>query len=350
MAMRNPIVHLVMNQIQTVGDCHLGRVFKTNVSLDRRGEYEKTQMVAFRELLFTPRPEEVPPTRFIRTQVGDLFDKAVVSNQVLLETLKVLQEYEKKCAEPLYIISGNHDDSKSTTEPTSWDILAEFFCKSSMVQFVKEWQVHKFPDGRDVLFVGWNIHQSVAQAFLEAEEAGYKPDMVICHLDRISYGNEDNVIPYDFLRAKEIISVVSGHEHKPYQFWEGEMQVIGTGSLLPYSHAEDPDGDYYVTFRSFQDIKDLNYHQIAELNDKHVRVYIEPEHMDDFLALEMNCLSLQVNKAETLNVDEAVTEVVTESYNAKEIWERSLTETTLPKDEGQLLWSEIEMKGIENDS
>ena len=128
MAMRNPIVHLVMNQIQTVGDCHLGRVFKTNVSLDRRGEYEKTQMVAFRELLFTPRPEEVPPTRFIRTQVGDLFDKAVVSNQVLLETLKVLQEYEKKCAEPLYIISGNHDDSKSTTEPASWDILAEFFC------------------------------------------------------------------------------------------------------------------------------------------------------------------------------------------------------------------------------
>lgn len=70
MAMRNPIVHLVMNQIQTVGDCHLGRVFKTNVSLDRRGEYEKTQMAAFRELLFTPRPEEIPPARFIRTQVG----------------------------------------------------------------------------------------------------------------------------------------------------------------------------------------------------------------------------------------------------------------------------------------
>ena len=127
------------------------------------------------------------------------------------------------------------------------------------------------------------------------------------------------------------------------------MQVIGTGSLLPYSHAEDPDGDYYVTFRSFQDIKDLNHHQIAELNDKHVRVYIEPEHMDDFLALEMNCLSLQVNKAETLNVDEAVTEVVTESYNAKEIWERSVAETGLDAESAALLWAEIEMKGIENE-
>ena len=350
MAVRNPIVHLMMNQIQTIGDAHLGRVFKTNVALDRRGEYEEHQFEQFEKLLTSSRPEGLEKAQFIKCQVGDLFDKAVVSNQTVLRTLELLQFYEATSEEPIYIISGNHDDSKSVTEPTSWDMLAKFFEGSDKVFFIKKWAVHTFPDNSQVLFVGWNIHQNVAQAFIEAEEAGFKPTMVVCHLDRISYGNDDNVIPYQFLKAKGVITVVTGHEHKPFHFWEGEMSVIGTGSLLPYSHAEDPDSDYYITIKGFEDVRGYFGSKGEDFfRNKHVRVYIEEEKMEEFLALDLDCLSLQVNKAEAINMEDAVTEVVVESYDAKTIWNRSVAETGLDAEPAALLWAEIEMKGIENE-
>lgn len=350
MAVRNPIVHLMMNQIQTIGDAHLGRVFKTNVALDRRGEYEERQFGAFDNLLNSSRPEGLEKTNFIKCQVGDLFDKAVVSNQTVLLTLELLQHYEATSEEPIYIISGNHDDSKSVTEPTSWDMLAKFFDGSDKVFFIKKWAVHTFPDNSQVLFVGWNIHQNVAQAFIEAEKAGFKPNLVVCHLDRISYGNDDNVIPYQFLRSKDVVSVVTGHEHKPFHFWEGEMSVIGTGSLLPYSHAEDPDSDYYITIKGFENLQSFLEENNADfLKHKHVRVYIEEENMDEFLALDLNCLSLQVNKAEAISMEDAVTEVVVESYDAKTIWNQSVAETGLDAEPAALLWAEIEMKGIEGE-
>lgn len=350
MAVRNPIVHLIMNQIQTIGDTHLGRIFKTNVALDRRGEYEEHQFGVFEKLLTSSRPEGLERAQFIKCQVGDLFDKAVVSNQTILRTLELLQTYEKNAEEPIYIISGNHDDSKSVTEPTSWDMLAKFFEGSDKVFFIKKWVVHTFPDNSQVLLVGWNIHQNVAQAFIEAEESGFKPTMVVCHLDRISYGNDDNVIPYQFLRDKGVITVVTGHEHKPFQFWEGDLNVVGTGSLLPYSHAEDPDSDYYITIKGFEDVRDYFGSKGEEFfRNKHVRVYIEEEKMEEFLALDLDCLSLQVNKAEVINMEEAVTEVVVESYDAKTIWNRSVAETGLDAEPAALLWAEIEMKGIENE-
>ena len=350
MAMRNPIVHLMMNQIQTIGDAHLGRVFKTNVALDRRGEYEEHQFEQFEKLLTSSRPEGLERAQFIKCQVGDLFDKAVVSNQTVLRTLKLLESYEENADEPIYILSGNHDDSKSITEPTSWDILAKFFEGSSKVIFIKTWAVHTFPDNSQVLLVGWNIHQNVAQAFIDAETAGFKPNLVVCHLDRISYGNDDNVIPYKFLKDKDVVSVVTGHEHKPFHFWEGEMSVIGTGSLLPYSHAEDPDSDYYITIKGFEDVRDYFGSKGEEFfRNKHIRVYIEEENMDEFLALDLDCLSLQVNKAEVINMEEAVTEVVVESYDAKTIWNRSVAETGLDAEPAALLWAEIEMKGIEGE-
>ena len=73
------------------------------------------------------------------------------------------------------------------------------------------------------------------------------------------------------------------------------------------------------------------------------------EEMDEFLALDLNCLSLQVNKAEAINMEEAVTEVVVESYDARTIWNRSVAETGLDAEPAALLWAEIEMKGIENE-
>ena len=338
---RNPTIYLGNGAaLKTIGDAHLGRVFKTNVPLDRRGEYEALQLRTLKEHLHIDIPVDDTGTLtyLVRCQVGDWFDKSVVANRDVLNSYSLLKDYERDHIEPLYIISGNHDDSKSITEPTSWDVLAQFFMGSERVIFVKKWKVHQLDDGTQILFVGWNIHDSVASAYLEAVEAGFNQiRMVVCHLDRISYGDDTNVIPYDFLVNKGIEYVVSGHEHKPYRFRENDMQVIGTGSLLPYSHAEDPEAEHYITFRS---LEELEAYGVENLGQKHVRVYVE----DPNLLPEFSSLSLQVNKSDT-EAAEGISEVVIQSYNSKAIWEASAASVELPKGEADLLWTEITDKG-----
>lgn len=354
MAIRNPLVTINdQNYIQNIGDAHLGRVFKNNVALDRRGEWEKKQMASFDEELFKTMPIGVENPHYIRVQAGDLFDKPIVSNEVLMDTVKILKDYEDCKEEPLYIISGNHDDSKNESDVTSWDLLAKFFEGSELIHFVKTWKAHVFPDGSTVLLVGWNIHESVATAYLQAYECGVNPAVVVCHLDRISYGNEDNVIPYDFLKQHHVDMVISGHEHKPYFFEEGHMKVIGTGSLLPYSHAEDPEGYFYQTYKGWDAFHEVLCDKGSDyFKYKHVRVYLEDEHMEDFAELNLSCYSLQVHKIERLQKDqelEGETEVIIESYNAKNIWQAAAQEVALPDEQSQLLWAEIEMEGIENE-
>ena len=115
------------------------------------------------------------------------------------------------------------------------------------------------------------------------------------------------------------------------------MQVIGTGSMLPYSHAEDPESNHYITFRS---LEELETYGVENLGQKHVRVYVE----DPNLLPEFDSLSLQVNKYEA-EVGETISEVVIESYNAKAIWDASAQSVELPKDEADKLWLEITDKG-----
>lgn len=333
---RNPLLQFEEGDILNIGDCHLGRKFKNNVFLDRKGEYENKQYSVLKEQL----NRGVRGKHKVTVQLGDWFDKAVVSNFDILESLKILKEYEEDESKPdLVIMSGNHDDSRSNTEPTSWDILSNYFNKSHKVIFVKTWLVHQLPNDEMILFVGWNINQNVVEAFKEANSLGFRNiKMVYCHLDRVSYGDDTNVIPYDFLAAEGVQVVVSGHEHKPYQFHEQGMQIIGTGSLLPYSHAEDTEGEHYITFKS---LDDLNNYGVENLKDKHVRLYVKEEELDQ--VPDLKSISLQVNKTESDNV--TYQEVTIEAYNAKSIWEAVANETGLTEDKTNDVWSEISEHG-----
>ena len=335
---RNPVINFHGTELQFIGDTHLGKTFKNNVLLTRRGEYEALQYQVLTEKL-TFKPDSI--AEFIRCQVGDWFDKSVVSINDVLKSYQLLKDYETDNIEPLFILSGNHDDSKSITEPTSWDLLAKFFEESTTVKFIKRWLVHTLEDGSQILFVGWNIHDSVAISYVQALEAGFnKIRMVVCHLDRVSYGDDSNVIPYDFLIEKGVECVVSGHEHKPYQFHDKGLQVIGTGSMLPYTHAEDPECNHFITFKSLEEMLTFG---LENLKDKHVRIYT-----DDIEGLpEVDCISLQVNRVENNLEIEDIDQVVIESYDAKSIWDASAKRVGLLDDMSKQLWSEIKEKGVE---
>lgn len=360
---RNPLIVTPMgNFLQGIGDTHLGRVFKNDVPLSRRGDYEKTQKQKLTELLNKEVPEGCDKSNFMLFQAGDWFDKPVVDFSTIYNSKVLLEKYaHKNSAEgvniPLAILSGNHDDSKNLSDVTAWDLLAEMLRTSihnyALIKMVKEYYVKQFGNGEQILFIGWNITQSACEALIKAKDEGYNNiTTVVCHLDKISYGNEDNVIPYEFFAAQGIKMVISGHEHKPYHFFEQGMEIIGTGSLLPYSHAEDDGEEIYVTLNSINEY--LAYFEENDVADKHIRLILDEADQERASELtQIHSLSFKIVKKgvdiSVLDMDaiDAVEQVNTEAYDPKAVWRETVIETNLDSDTASLVWSEIEAKGVE---
>lgn len=351
------------NFLQGIGDAHFGRVFKNDVPLERRGEYEARQIEAIEHLLFTKptQIENLTKENFLRIQVGDWFDKPTVSMANILTSKKLLEKYTttelgQGTYIPLYILSGNHDDSKNISDVTAWDLLESIIVSSQcshVVRFVKNHSVKVMGNGEQILLVGWNITKNACQALLEAKQDGFENiTTVVCHLDKISYGNDDNVIPYAFFAEHGVKMVISGHEHKPYYFHDSGMQVIGTGSLLPYSHAEDAGEEIYVTLNSINEFEE--YSKQNDIYHKHIRLILDEDdqkrvdELKDVKSLSLKIVKKGVDLA-VLDMSEidAVNEVSIQAYDAKSVWASTVAETQLNPKIGANVWLEIETKGAD---
>lgn len=359
---RNPFIVTPMgNFLQAIGDTHLGRVFKSDIRLERRGEYESLQRDRLDQLLNTPKNPELDGSNFARFQAGDWFDKPVVSLESILYSKNILEDYAQETFKnpvpvPLVVISGNHDDAKNISDVTAWGLLANMlnnstYNRSKFVRFVKDSYVLQFKNGEQILFIGWNISKNACEVLIEAKDQGFNPTTVVCHLDKISYGNEDNVIPYEFFAHHGIKMVISGHEHKPYYFHDHGMEIIGTGSLLPFSHAEDDGENIYMTFNSLDEFKD--YASENDVEHKHVRLILDSEDRERILELsDVNSLSLKVVKKgvdlSAIEMSEGeIEQVAIEAYDAKSIWKKAVEETELKPEAADLVWTQIELKGAD---
>lgn len=362
---RNPLVVTPKgNFIQTIGDTHLGRVFKTDVPLSRRGEYEERQFEVLEDLLSFVS-EDIPDSKLIRTQVGDWFDKATVSTAAVFRSKRLLEHYaarekdKKTRRTPLFIISGNHDDAKNISDITSWDLLADSLSTSTFngareVLFVNDRCIHTFPNGEEVLFVGWNITKNAVQVFTEARAKGYRNiTTVVCHLDKTSYGNDDNVIPYEFFKEHGVQLVISGHEHKPYYFQDENLEVVGTGSLLPYSHAEDDGENIYLTFTSLEEFQsyvetnDVTYSHVRLILDEADQLKLSETPLADSLSLKVVKKGVDLTSLDAGD-DAQVTQVSIESYDPRRVWANAVVETELDPDVAELTWQEIQAKNTED--
>lgn len=324
MTERNPNIE-IKNQlwVQTIGDPHLGRKF--NVNLNRRGEYEERQYQEFERLL-SKRAD-------ITVIVGDLFDKRNVDEADIIRTAQLLKKQTRKTI----ILRGNHDDTKNITEKSSFDLLVEMLVDYPNVSFITdEVMILPLSGNENIAFCGWCFDKTLRE---QIEGITDKIVAIFCHLDRISYGDDTNVIPFEYLKYIGVELVVNGHEHKPYFGRIEGVDYIGTGSLLPYSHAEHSEseqGEIYITIKDLEEI-----HKLAEsgdLKDKHVRVYVT----DPTTLPQIDCLSLQVNKLETISEAEVV---VIENYSLKNIFQETAKVNNLPPSEILELWSEISALG-----
>ena len=257
MNQRNPIIEIpyedTVYRIQIIGDPHFGKTFKTGVPTSKIGIREENQLNTFKELLNTSDIDH-----FII--MGDLFDKFVVNNEILIKVYNLLKETFTDKKSQCHIIAGNHDLSKNKDKTSSFEILAKLF----------ESTFEKVPVNfylKSDLFL---IHNTDIVFYFDAYNPYYQDvDLNNQFLDKFnmdtlegyrlySFGHWDDprfnqgYLPFSFLLDYSEL-IVSGHYHIPDKFEIGKTTFIYSGSMQPYSHGEDPNNELYITY----DYKDL---------------------------------------------------------------------------------------------
>ena len=293
---RNPKINLFGETWQFIGDPHMGRQF-SQVSPQTQ------KKLAIKQLEELQRLMQVPAT--YRCVVGDLFDKPHVPEWVIMQMIELLDDPNT------FILRGNHDESKSDLDKSSFDLLAHTALASRCVR--EEPQL--FYDGQLAL-CGWSFKKTL----LEQLE-GLRPEVIVTHLDRLGYGSgSKNVIPFTELEARGVKRVINGHEHKPYQGWYGSLEYIGTGSLLPYTHAEDPEQQLFVT---------LTKEQLLEQPDKYSEHFVRVLGEDLSGLEDFKCLALQLKKPQAIEAQDLVLEVA--NYSTNSLLREIATQRGLPE-------------------
>ena len=287
-----------------VGDPHVGREFRTGVPLHRRGDREDSIKQSLSSATCFGGDFVV--------LVGDVFDKFVVSNADVIWLSELLVG---RCSQypntKFFVLRGNHDASRDVDKVSSFEMLKRLVQGvTSNVIFVDndpyEWN--------GIVFFPWCPFETA----LEVVERG--PDsfeVAIGHWDLGSFGGDDsNVIPYDAL-SRRCTRVYTGHVHSPSEFQHGPLRVTVVGSLQPYSHAEDPQGDRYITLR----LDELDEHDVR---NKCVRIDLAE---GEEVPVDLDCLALQTRP---LKADEEAEEVTLGEFNMLQILTECLTEAGVP--------------------
>lgn len=327
---RNPVLELLVDgnvweKILCIGDPHLGRRFITGVPSHRLYEREETQYAQFNRLLNPTDP-------LIRNIVimGDLFDRFIVSPTTVLRAIEALKKASENNAHIQYhIIPGNHDMSKDNNKKSSYELFYEVFhydysiveCNrnvafsSGMMQFL-------YPDYNTNPDVYFGLYFEAYNAFRTPE---YKME-ISDHFDKatkkIAFGHWDSVdiIGNGYIPSKDLLEdcdlVVSGHEHTYKEsFYPSSptTKVLFTGSMQPYSHAEDPEKDIYVTVKA----EDLdNYDLSKDFKYKCLRIECAPSFA---LTEAVECYSLayKVIAPEESTVESEASEEEIQTYADK---------------------------------
>lgn len=279
-------------RVWMIGDPHLGRRFETGVPLHRRGEREKGQMRRFKGELATDCD--------INIMVGDLFDHPQVALSVVVEAADaVLAAAEDRPRTQFFMMAGNHDRSRQLGTIGAWEIFRRLIlCRADNLFVVDE------PgEAEQIAFFPWQWGVSAVEQLKGRRSKEVL--LAVGHWDLHSFGGDDShLAPTAELheRFPNLETIASGHYHLEGNWPVGDHSVACTGSMEPYSHAEDPDAELYVTLS----LEQLAATDPADLLNKHVRVLLQP---GDELPTDLDCLALTGKRAAPAeDEDESVAE------------------------------------------
>ena len=269
---RNPVLEIMRNdltyRIQTIGDPHLGKLFKTGVPRDRLGSREIHVLNSFKEYL---NKENID----LYVVLGDLFDKIQISNEVLTQAILILEEScNNNLDKSYYVLSGNHDLSKDVSKVSSFVLLERYFSNSGNtpnLHFITDSSDFKVLENLSTLlyFSNYDPFDSVYNPFTnDSISDEYNLSIAFGHWDTVDYGSskfKSHQLSEDFVSNFDL--VVTGHEHKPTQKDIQNTTVVVSGSLQPYAFGEDirEDGNLYVS---------LNIDEISKILEKNPKAFV----------------------------------------------------------------------------
>ena len=258
---------MTLDDFTLLGDVHLGKRFRVGVPLHRIGERETMVWTDFHRSLRTV-------TTPFHVCLGDLFDRFIVPPEIVLEAALAYRSAPR--GTEYFVLRGNHDVSRDTTRASSFDLFKELV---PHVQVIDEILL------RDSLaFVPFCPFTSAEDQIRQLPDG---LDCVFMHHDFTDFGG-DHVIPTRLLAEKGIKRVINGHDHIARTEKRHGVEVIMTGSMQPYSHAEDPEERLYLT---------RTLDQLGDAKNKNVRLVLaEGEVAPD----DLDCLSLAIQRVQSL--------------------------------------------------
>lgn len=295
--------------MKIIGDPHLGREFKRNVPLDRRGERES--------LMFTQFEKELNVPDDLIVMVGDLFDHWYISYENLYRTLLIILKWQTfNPKKKLILLQGNHDYSPADGVYGAWDILDLALRPYDNIHVVRTPQTLC-----GVVFFPWEWGRTALE---QLDDIKLWTSTAIGHWDLVDYGGDTgHLCPAAELKAKGVSRIVSGHWHLADTYTVDSVQVECTGSMQPMTHAEDPEGKMYVTLTP----EEYARTDPDTLKDKYVRV-----RGGDITGIEAppTCLGF---KTEKVSKEQVVMEKVTlGDFDIQKIIDKNLTKHEVPKD------------------
>lgn len=269
--------------VEWLGDPHLGRKFETGVPLHRKGDRERMQWEQFRTALLTTRAE-------VHVTMGDLFDKFIVPPEVVLRAVDTYRRAAEENPNTLFVVlRGNHDVSRNAEKASSFDLFDAMLYEDGNI-----WVISDAPHQHEnMLFIPYDpFNYDYLEDYLTDEV-----DTVYSHFDIVDFGGH-NVIPTELFARHGIKTAINGHDHNRRNLTRHGVEITVTGSMQPYSHAEDADGTLYITC-TLDELASL------DVREKNVRVLLHP---GETLPVDLDCLSLTAKRLgapddETATVD-----------------------------------------------
>lgn len=257
--------------LKLIGDPHLGKEFANGVPLNRRGEREFQQRITFVRGLNELIEPDTGRKALLVWCSGDLFDKFTVDNQTIFDVFHMLTDAAYRHPDVTFVIErGNHDVSRNTEEKSSFDILESMCSSIENIIFIQHVEYLTTPEGDNLMFVPYDAFTSasdlVASEYELMKATNNFPKAAFGHWDVEDFGNPHNLVPLTQF-GKFCPIVVTGHVHKPSEIefsmdeteWTTFAKALGdteatpkgklivTGSMMPYSHGEDPKQTFYRT-------------------------------------------------------------------------------------------------------
>ena len=266
------VIEIAGHKFKLIGDLHLGRVFKTGVPTHRLGDRERL----VEEQFYAEISDRTSVPVII---MGDLFDKYSVPESLVLwaaDKLNEAAEWKK-----IYVLRGNHDLSRDEEKRGSFDVLEKLCPKMVFVKGVWEIQLE---NGYLALF-GYDAFKSATEL---ANQLTVNCNYLAAfgHYDLTSHGSDFNLVPTEVFAALKIPTVYTGHIHRAQTIERHGVTVHAVGSMQPYAHGEQAEGDLLYQTLTLDEFNARNPEDFLDVN---LRILLKGDEVFD---TQLDCLSL----------------------------------------------------------